>query len=644
MPTIRLAAAALNQTPIDWEGNLSRVVAAIDAARAEEARLLVLPELCLCGYGCEDLYFASYVRQRSLASLRELLPRTKGIAVTVGLPLAVDGVLYNAEAMLADGELLGFSLKQILANNGILYEARWFKPWPEGTLSSLEFDGKSVPIGELVYSFAGIGVGMEICRDAWEANRPAPRLAKRGVSLLINPSASHFEIQRQALRETLTRGGAAAIDGYSLYVNLLGNESGRSIFDGGILLAKSSGEGDASIIADGERFTMTDHSLLVVDCDLETRVKSNDPHVVPADFSLVAPTKLVGAYQPEIKDKRRSHFEEFSRAVPLALLDYLRKSGANGFVLSLSGGADSAACAVMIWLMVRQAVDQLGYDGLAERLPQTPGLRAAKDIPAAVRCLLMTVYQGTQNSSAVTRDAAQALAEAVGAEHHAWEIDPLVRGYVELAASAIGRELAWESDDVVLQNIQARVRSPGVWMLANFRNALLLTTGNRSEASVGYATMDGDTSGGLAPLAGIDKAFLREWLRWMESEGPADGSPLPALSVINSQQPTAELRPTEESQTDEADLMPYDVLDEIERSAIARLEDRQTTIRLVAERHSQYDSEQIAQWVDRFWQLWRGSQWKRMRMAPGFHVDSHSLDPAGFRRWPLLSADTGGRS
>ena len=113
-----------------------------------------------------------------------------------------------------------------------------------------------------------------------------------------------------------------------------------------------------------------------------------------------------------------------------------------------------------------------------------------------------------------------------------------------MVSRSIGRELTVGStDDVALQNIQARVRSPGVWMLANLRGALLASTSNRSEAAVGYATMDGDTSGGISPIAGIDKAFLRRWLRWLETTGPQGLGPIPALQAVNVQEPTAELRP-----------------------------------------------------------------------------------------------------
>ena len=132
----------------------------------------------------------------------------------------------------------------------------------------------------------------------------------------------------------------------------------------------------------------------------------------------------------------------------------------------------------------------------------------------------------------------------------------------------MGRQLSWERDDLALQNIQARARGPSVWLLANIRGALLLATSNRSEAAVGYATMDGDTCGGLSPIAGIDKAFLRRWLVWLEKEGPAEHGPMPALSAVNVQEPTAELRPSQAGQTDESDLMPYEVLDVAERAAI----------------------------------------------------------------------------
>ncbi|HEY9153868.1 MAG TPA: NAD(+) synthase, partial [Opitutaceae bacterium] len=200
-----------------------------------------------------------------------------------------------------------------------------------------------------------------------------------------------------------------------------------------------------------------------------------------------------------------------------------------------------------------------------------------------------------------------------------------------------GRKLDWKTDDLVLQNIQARVRSPGIWMVANLQNALLLATSNRSEAAVGYATMDGDTSGGLSPVAGIDKAFLRQWLRWVETTGPDGLGPIPALNPVNEQAPTAELRPQESHQTDEDDLMPYLVLDAIEKAAIR---DKQTPVEVFQRtlgEFPQHDRARIGIWVDRFFRLWCRNQWKRERYAPSFHLDDENLDPKTWCRFPILS-------
>jgi len=165
----------------------------------------------------------------------------------------------------------------------------------------------------------------------------------------------------------------------------------------------------------------------------------------------------------------------------------------------------------------------------------------------------------------------------------------------------------------------------------------LVSTSNRSEAAVGYATMDGDTAGGIAPIAGIDKAYLRRWLVWLETVGPEGIGPIPALAAVNAQAPTAELRPGSEHQTDEADLMPYDVLDAVERCAIL---DKQTPLeawqRLTVEfpRHTPRD---LALWTERFFVLWSRNQWKRERYAPSYHLDDESLDPKTWCRFPILS-------
>jgi NAD+ synthase (glutamine-hydrolysing) len=267
-------------------------------------------------------------------------------------------------------------------------------------------------------------------------------------------------------------------------------------------------------------------------------------------------------------------------------------------------------------------------------------LAAGGDARAAVGALLACAYQPTENSGPVTRHAAAQIAGAIGAEFHVIDVDAQYKAYIASLEAAIGRTLSWTTDDVTLQNIQARVRAPSIWMLANVRGAVLITTSNRSEAAVGYATMDGDTAGGLAPLGGIDKTYLRSWLGWMETTGPAGIEPIAALGLVNAQQPTAELRPCGPdglAQTDEADLMPNDLLEAVEDSAIR---DKHTPIEVLEELLPRYPDQtpvQLATWIERFFRLWCQNQWKRERMAPSFHLDDRNVDPRSWCRFPILS-------
>jgi NAD+ synthase (glutamine-hydrolysing) len=174
-------------------------------------------------------------------------------------------------------------------------------------------------------------------------------------------------------------------------------------------------------------------------------------------------------------------------------------------------------------------------------------------------------------------------------------------------------------------------------MIANLNGALLLSTSNRSEAAVGYATMDGDTCGGLSPIAGIDKAFLRQWLRWMQRQGPVGLGPIPELEAVISQSPSPELRPREQKQTSESDLMPYDVLEAIEDAAITSKMTPVEVLRHLTPRFTGHSSAELKAWIDRFFRLWCRNQWKRERYAPSFHLDDHNLDPKTWCRFPILS-------
>jgi len=646
MKLLRVAAATLNQTPLDWDGNRANISAAIDEARAEGASVLCLPELCISGYGCEDAFLAPGTQAMSLQVLEEVLPNTRGIVVSVGLPLFHNKALYNACALLADGKLVGFVAKRALAGDGIHYEPRWFKPWPAGARTTISVFGQDVPLGDLFFDCSGVRIGFEICEDAWVAQRRGGELSLIGVDLILNPSASHFAFGKQEVRRRLVLEGSRAFGVSYVYANLLGNEAGRAIYDGDALIATAG-----KVVAQAPRFSFASHTLIsaVIDIDL-TRVQhasltSSQPRVLNApgecvrfDFDFPALAGFVD--DPGVAEWERSPAlkeEEFARAIALGLFDYCRKSRSRGFVVSLSGGADSAAVACLVALMVRFALRDLGFDGFAQKFEHVEGLSRLISERELVHVLLTTAYQATKNSSKVTRDAASSVARALGATHLEFDVDALVTGYVSSIEAALGRKLEWQRDDLALQNIQARVRAPSVWLLANLNSALLLSTSNRSEAAVGYATMDGDTAGGLSPIAGIDKAFLRRFLVWLETTGPHELGPIPELRAVNVQAPTAELRPPSATQTDEADLMPYEVLDAIERAAIRDKRSPREVLSLITAEFTRYSKDELWLWLDRFFRLWSRNQWKRERYAPSFHVDDESLDPKTWCRFPILS-------
>ncbi len=641
MIPIKVATASLNQTPLDWVGNQRRIETVLRQAQAEGAALLVLPELCTTGYGCEDAFLGPDVAKRAWSMLMELVPRTKGLVVSIGIPVRRRGGLYNTACVVADGRIAGFAAKEHLAGEGLHYEPRWFKPWPNDQVVHIERYGQRYPFGDVFFDFSGVRIGFEICEDAWVAQRRGA-LDGYAMDIIVNPSASHFAFGKDEVRKRLVLEGSRSMAVTYLYANLLGNEAGRVIYDGGCYIAQNG-----KLLAQSPRLTFDDSVLTTAIVDVEAsrteqvrttsfQADSTDPGTkkIRVDFELPRATmERTELTAPRWEASKHHKEEELMRALTLALFDYLRKSHSRGFVLSISGGADSAAAACLVSLMVDRALQALGTKRFASKIGLDPEA-SARDW---VGKLLCCAYQPTDNSGDVTRDAATAVATAIGATFYVLDVQHIVDAYERLISSAVGRPLTWEQDDITLQNIQARARGPSVWMLANMRGALLLSTSNRSEAAVGYATMDGDTCGGLSPIAGIDKAFLRQWLAWLETEGPVGMHPIPALHAVNVQTPTAELRPKGSNQTDEGDLMPYPVLDAIERLAIGDKLPPADCLEILRNELSGHDEETLRAWVKRFFQLWSRNQWKRERYAPSFHVDDQNLDPKTWCRFPILS-------
>lgn len=627
MKILKIAGSCLNQTPLAWSKNLKNILDCIELAKSQNVDILCLPELCISGYGCEDTFYSNNVLSQSLEGLKTILPSTEGILVTVGLPMVYENCLYNVVAVLCNQKILGFVAKQELAGDGIHYEPRWFKAWKEHLVVSYTFENQEYPFGDIIFEVDGVRIGFEICEDAWNGKRPAQRHFLKNVDLILNPSASHFAFGKSQTRDLIVKEASRSFACTYVYSNLLGNEAGRVIYDGEIIIAQNG-----VLYNKNKRFGYQNFQILSSILDLHApRIGKKKSF----NFQFEIPENLVVS-EYQFKEKSRldtplknweyeSKEEEFFRAVTLGLFDYMRKSYSNGYMLSLSGGADSCACAVLVAKMLNVVEKEIGLEGLKSKLSYLK----IDDSKPLVKQLLTCVYQATENSGEKTLESARELANELGAEFHLWNIQENLNEYHKMIENTISRKLSWELDDITLQNIQARVRAPGIWMLANIKNALLITTSNRSEAAVGYCTMDGDTAGGLAPIGGIDKDFLKKWLVWAQKELNID-----ALKYVNQLQPSAELRPQSEEQTDEKDLMPYPILDQIEKCFIR---DYQSPLEVFRTLRGFLPDSTLKSYIKKFYQLWSKNQWKRERYAPCFHLDDENLDPRTWCRFPILS-------
>lgn len=648
-----VAAASLNQTVGDWQGNARRITEVLHATRERGAQLLILPEGCVSGYSLGDRLHRSGTLEHAWRVLRQVQAQTAGLIACVGLPIAHRGLLYNAMAVLADGQLAGLVCKENLAVGDVEYESRWYQPWPHGRAETFEApDGEHCPIGTLIYHAQGLGrLALEICEDGWLGIRPGSVYALAGAEILGNPSASWFTIGKHRVRRGLVEQVSREDKCLYLYSSLLGCDATRLVFDGSVLIAS-----DGQVLDEGRRFLFREDWDLVdrvVDLGVLRRARreqgswreqvrrlhNGDYGPLPTEITLPGQWGSDAQPSPDAPywlQSQRRHVDpslrwldpagdriaetdlphlELELALSLGLRDYLAKTRVPGVVVALSGGKDSAMVAVLVHRM-------LAYEGALEATPER----------------LAMAYMGTENSGPTTLHAARTLATALGATWHELDVQRVLDESLVLAEQLNGGPLSWDDPvhDLALQNVQARVRGVQIWMLANLRRALLLTTSNKSEAAVGYTTMDGDTSGGLAPIADVPKSLVTTWLSWAR-----DFHGLDALDPVIAQAPTAELRPAGSEQTDEGDLMPFAVLDRLMYEFVQQGRDPVDLFDVLwPEFSDRYDGVATAFAADirTFVTLLCRAQWKRERFAISFRVTAFDLDPKTGFRFPAVQA------
>ena len=577
MEPLRVALAQMNATVGDINGNAACVKRLIGEARDDGARLVLFPELALTGYPPDDLLLKTHFVDAAGDALREVAAETTGIVALVGFPERADDV-YNSLAVLADGEVQAVYRKEYLPNYGVFDEHRYFQAGNQAAIAEVN----------------GIGIGLTVCEDIWEPGPPTTTVALSGAQVIANISASPYHQGKPAEREQMliqrARDNACAV----LFCNLIGGQD-ELIFDG----CSSVIDQDGNVIARGPQF---EEALVcaTIDPGAVAAVRLRDArHRAAVRRSrergeAVAQTIArlsvdngdqpgeVGRVGGPVSDLMGPEDEVYS-ALVTGVRDYVHKNGFQRVVLGLSGGIDSTLVALI-------AVDALGAD--------------------AVTCVVMP----SRYSSHGTQQDARDLASNLGTQLIELEIDAPVRAYEELLAGEFeGREV-----DITEENLQARVRGNLLMALSNKFGWLVLTTGNKSEMSVGYATLYGDMAGGFAVLKDVFKLWVFRLTDWRNQK--AGGKLVPP--DISTRPPSAELRA---DQKDEDSLPPYSVLDRILEGYVERDLDADQLVRLGLPRE---DVERVIRMVDL-------AEYKRRQAPPGIRISTRAFGRD--RRLPITN-------
>ncbi len=504
---MRLALAQINSVVGDLAGNQERVLARLEEAREANADLVLFPELVVTGYPPEDLLLRPGFVRAARRTVNAIAEKTRGITALVGAP-HLDTDLYNACHILADGEVRGVYRKRYLPNYGVFDEDRYFA------------SGRDL----FLLRFGEVLVGPTICEDVWQPGPPATDMTLGGAQLVANISASPFHVGKDREREEMLRVRARDNASFVALCNAVGAQD-ELIFDGHSVVIDDDGE----VIARAPGFEET---LLVVDIDPVAAVGRRLRDVRRRALARErAETKLEQiVLEPPREQKEHLHpqpapqlddLEQMRLALELGLSDYVGKNGFGDVVIGLSGGIDSALTAAI-------AVQALGADRVHG------------------------VSMPSRYSSEGTRGDAQRLAEFLGIDFREIAIEPIFEAY----STTLHDHFAGRDADLTEENLQARIRGTLLMALSNKFGWLVVATGNKSELSVGYATLYGDMAGGFALLKDVYKTDVFRLSRWLNERAGRELIP----QTIIDRAPSAELRA---DQLDEDSLPPYPKLDQV---------------------------------------------------------------------------------
>jgi NAD+ synthase (glutamine-hydrolysing) len=558
---LRVALAQIDAVVGDIAGNEARIAEQIAAARDAGAQLVLFGELALTGYPPEDLLLKEHFLADATAALHRLAGETVGIVAVVGYPERAEDV-HNSAAILADGELQATYRKQHLPNYGVFDELRYFQPGTRG--ATFEVDG--------------VTIGLTVCEDIWQPGPPLSHEALAGARLIVNISASPYHAGKGVERERMIAQRAKDELAAVAFCALVGGQD-ELVFDGGSLVVDHAG----TVVARAPQFQ---EALLVVDVDTvaagsarlrDTRRRAPAAAARDEVDQLGSFTVRDRPSDAPLGDAPRAPrldiVDEVYGALVLGTRDYARKNGFEHVVLGLSGGIDSTLVALI-------AVDALGAD--------------------CVTCVTMP----SPYSSEGTRGDAHRLAENLGCELLELPIKPMMDAF----ESALATPFRGREPDLTEENLQARIRGNLLMALSNKFGWLVLTTGNKSEMSVGYSTLYGDSAGGFAVIKDVPKQLVYRLARRRDER--AGGGLVPP--ELFTRPPSAELRA---DQRDDDSLPPYEILDAILEGYVEHDLGRE---QLVARGVPADDVDRVIRLVDL-------AEYKRRQQPPGIKITTRAF-------------------
>jgi len=575
---LRVALAQVNVTVGDLEANTEKIRAAMQHAHAAGAHIVCLPELALTGYPPEDLLLKPGFVAANLRKLDELIDASRdlpGLTVVIGF-VDRDHDIYNAAAIIHEGNLAGTYHKHYLPNYGVFDENRYFQA------------GRKAP----VFLINDVHVGVNVCEDVWYPTGPMTLQVHAGAEVIININGSPYYTGKGTFRETMLATRAADNGVIVVYLNMVGGQD-ELVFDGGSMVFNEQG----TLIARAKEFA---EDMLIVDLDTASvfrsrlhdprrrqerlQVNSADVPVIPVTTNPVSLSKnevVLGA--PQRIEPKMERLQEIYAALVLGTGDYVRKTGFKQVVIALSGGIDSALTAAI-------AVDALGAENV------------------------LGISMPSGYSSEGSKTDAQALAENLGIQLLTIPIEETFRTSLKMLRPALGDD----DPGLAAENLQARIRGNILMTISNKLGPLVLTTGNKSEMATGYSTLYGDMAGGFAVLKDVLKTLVYELCIYRNTLGDR---PVIPQSIIEKP-PSAELRP---GQKDVDSLPPYEVLDPILKAYVEEDRSFEEMLAMGFERKT----------VERVMRLVDISEYKRRQAPPGVKITPRAFGRD--RRLPITN-------